>query len=226
MLELKQITIQKDKKILVSTASAVFSSGEIIIIEGENGSGKSSLFSGIFGYNGYSVSSGKILLEEVFIQDKTLAEKTSLPLFYSPQNIPTLEGVSLISFLYAFYKKQENKNTLSIVQFKKELEEKISVLGFRKEILERRFGKDFSGGEKKQVEIIQLLISNAQYFFLDEVDAGLDTSKIEKLAELLINLKAQGRCIVLITHNSLLRDVLSPTRVYKMQEKTLVEKIM
>jgi Fe-S cluster assembly ATP-binding protein len=202
--------------------SAAFSPHEIIVIEGENGGGKSSLFSGIFGYQGYEVSSGQIFLEGKSIEKLSLSEKSSLSLFYSPQNIPTLEGISLISFLYAFYKKQKKEDEASIIQFKKDIEEKVLSLSFRGDLLGRRFGKDFSGGEKKQVEIIQLLISNADYFFLDEIDAGLDGDKVEKLGGLLCALREQGKCIIIITHNSYLKKLLLPEKIYQVKNNTLI----
>lgn len=64
-----------------------------------------------------------------------------------------------------------------------------------------RHPMSLSGGQKQRVVVAAAMLSNRPLFVLDEPTSGLDRSHMEQVGALLQQLKAQGKTIVVITHD-------------------------
>src|SRR5207253_8927864 len=107
--------------------------------------------------------------------------------FQYPSEIP---GVTISSFLRMIYNKSHNTN-MTPVNFRKLLKEKMDQLDIKEEFMKRYLNDEFSGGEKKRMEMLQMLVLEPKLAILDETDSGLDIDALRIVTKALNALKAQ-----------------------------------
>src|SRR3989338_556669 len=107
ILSLKNITVSAGDKSVVSNVNIEIKPGGIHILMGQNGSGKSSLVNAIMGHPRYVLSSGEMLFGGRNIVGMSPDEKARTGLFLSPQQLPEIHGVTLISFLHKAHQRSE-----------------------------------------------------------------------------------------------------------------------
>ncbi len=82
--------------------------------------------------------------------------------------------------------------------------------------IERAVNVDFSGGEKKRNEILQMALLEPQLALLDEIDSGLDVDALKAVADGVNKLRSPDNAVVLITHYQRLLDYITPDHVHIM----------
>jgi len=212
-LIIKDLFVNIDGKEIVKGVNLEVKDGEIVALMGPNGSGKSTLANIIMGNPKYQVISGKILYKDKNILDLKVDERAKLGLFLSFQYPTEVSGVSLTNFLRTAYNSL-NENKISLLDFRKLLEEKMALLKIDKSFMTRYLNEGFSGGEKKRAEILQLAILNPKFAILDETDSGLDISSLKIVANGINKLKNSENSILLITHYNRVLQYIKPDRVY------------
>ena len=212
-LIIKDLFVNIDGKEIVKGVNLEVKDGEIVALMGPNGSGKSTLANIIMGNPKYQVISGKILYKDKNILDLKVDERAKLGLFLSFQYPTEVSGVSLTNFLRTAYNSL-NENKISLLDFRKLLEEKMALLKIDKSFMTRYLNEGLSGGEKKRAEILQLAILNPKFAILDETDSGLDISSLKIVANGINKLKNSENSILLITHYNRVLQYIKPDRVY------------
>lgn len=225
-LQIKNLSIQsiQESKTLVSDATFSLHSGEVHILMGANGSGKSSLVHGIFSHPKYKIASGKILLDDKNITDLSPDKKAKLGMFLSLQHSPEIDGVTFQNFFFRAYKELKNFSELSIIEFKKILDEKALECGLPPDFFRRNVNTGLSGGEKKLSEAFQLALFEPRFAFLDEIDSGVDVDALGKIFGLIRAMKEKETGFLLITHYAKILEKISPDRVYVMKGGRIVRK--
>lgn len=221
-LECTNISITADDKQVVDEVSFAVSSGEVHVIMGANGSGKSSFVNALMGHPRYTISSGTMTLSGEDILSLSPEKKAQAGMFLSMQYLPEIDGVSLTNFLYRAYKAVKNSE-LSVVEFYGLLKSKAQEVGVDATFLARDVNVGLSGGEKKLSEILQMAILEPRFAFLDEIDSGVDIDALDKIygAIKVVN-KEVGTGIVLITHNTEVLNHITPDKVHVMRGGKLV----
>lgn len=197
-LEIKNLKVQGNGKQILKGINLQIKKGDVQVLLGPNASGKSTLCHAILGNPKYKVTAGKILFQGKEITNLAPEKRVKLGLALSFQSPPTIKGVKTSQLLdkISIVKNSELKNL-----------EKV----FDKHLLERDINLDFSGGEKKTSELIQILALNPKLVIFDEVDSGLDLKKIKNVAEMikkeLIDKKIS---VLLITHSGEILRFLKP----------------
>ena len=82
---------------------------------------------------------------------------------------------------------------------------------------------DFSGGEKKRNEILQMAVLSPKLAILDETDSGLDVDSLRAVAEGVNKLKSNDNAFVLITHYQRLLDYIVPDFVHILYEGKIIK---
>jgi ABC-type Mn2+/Zn2+ transport system ATPase subunit len=77
--------------------------------------------------------------------------------------------------------------------------EALDMVGLR-ELADRRFG-ELSGGQRQRVLVARALVQDAQLLLLDEPFSGLDNASAEQLADVIDQLAAEGRGLLIATHD-------------------------
>lgn len=189
MLEIKEISKKYKKKVVLEDVSFTAKPGECIGILGENGCGKSTLFSILAGTlqrgGGSFMWNGKDLFRNEGLRAKIIG--------YVPQGTPLLQELSARDNLRLWYTggKEELDRELS--------EGVLAMLGIP-DYLKVPVTK-MSGGMKKRLSIGCAVAHRPQVLLLDEPSAALDLVCKERIYNYLQNFKKQGGTILLATHD-------------------------
>ena len=95
-------------------------------------------------------------------------------------------------------------------------------LHIKKELLSRSLNDDFSGGEKKKLEMLQMVIIKPKYAIVDEIDTGLDVDALKTVATALESLSNDKTGILIITHYQRILHHVKPDRVHVMMDGKIV----
>lgn len=222
MLEIRDLHISAGDKEIVHGVSLEIKKGEAHVIMGPNGSGKSTLANAMMGHPKYRITDGEIFLDGENITQTKVWEKAKKGLFLSMQYPPEIHGVSVTNFLRTATNAKTGV-TQNPIQFHKTLLEKMQTLGIDSAFAGRAINVGFSGGEKKRLEILQLLVLNPIYAILDETDSGLDVDALKIVAEGINRFRSPEHGILLITHYNRILQYVQPDYVHIMKEGRIIE---
>ena len=153
LLEIKNLKVAVEDKTILNGVDLKIEPGEIHVLMGQNGVGKSTLVSAVMGDPSYEVEEGQILFEGEDITDASPDERARKGIFMSFQNPLEIPGVTLENFLRTARGSVRGTKE-KIVAFRRELEEKMDALGMDHAYADRYLNVGFSGGEKKKAEIL------------------------------------------------------------------------
>ena len=201
LLEIKDLHVNAEDKEILKGIDLTINKGEIHVIMGPNGSGKTTTANAILNNPAYTKTSGSIEFDGENINDlKTdeIARKGIFMSFQLPEEIP---GVSVTNFL-KYAKNKVTGRPVKIFQFKDELKKYMEELNMNPKNMERSLNVGFSGGEKKKNEILQMLVLNPKLAILDETDSGLDVDAIRTVSKGIQMFKNENNAVLIITHNT------------------------
>ena len=179
MLEIKNLCVSLDNKPLLSDINIVVHDGARHRIAGRNGSGKSTLANVIAGNPAYTIDSGKIVFNGIDITNENTTTRALMGIFLGAQNVPEIPGLTILSFLkhsMIAHKHYESGHDLSMGEFLEKLESARAQLNIPKDWLNRCINVGFSGGERKRIMLLRLILTQPQLAILDEPDSGADLS--------------------------------------------------
>lgn len=200
--------------------------GEISALMGPNGSGKSTTAYVIMGHPGYIVEKGDILLNGESILPLSTDQRAKRGIFLAFQSPVEIPGVTLSNFLrraYLSINHDDNPKRLSINEFQNFLNRNLQLLQMDASFMRRYLNENFSGGEKKRSEIVQLAVLRPKIAILDEVDSGLDIDSVKLVANIirqLVNQENMG--VLIITHYARILNYLRPDYVHIMHDGKIV----
>lgn len=223
MLQIKDLEVKiKEKKVLENFNLDILDN-KIHVIMGPNGVGKSTLSKVIMGNPNYKVTKGDILFNNKSILSLETDERARLGIFLAFQNPLEIEGVTNSEFLRSAIN-SVNKEQVSLYDFIKEMEKDFNDLKLNKEMMHRSLNTNFSGGEKKKNEILQMKMLKPKLIILDELDSGLDVDSLKLVGESVKEYYDNSESsILLITHYNRLLDYIKPDFVHVMINGTIVK---
>lgn len=95
-------------------------------------------------------------------------------------------------------------------------------MGIPVEFLSRDLNVGFSGGEKRKIEMLQIELLSPKYIFVDEIDSGLDIDAQKVVMTSLASYATPERSLIIITHNYRFAEVLPPTRVFRLEQGSVI----
>ncbi len=221
-LELKDLHIAVDGKEIIKGITLRFEPGKVYALMGPNGGGKSTLAQAIMGHPKYKITSGSIILDGKDITHEKPDLRAKSGLFLSFQYPAEISGVTLSNFIRAAVNARRS-TPWSVLEFHKLLQEKMVELKMESGFSKRYVNAGFSGGEKKRAEILQLVMLQPRYAFLDETDSGLDVDAIKIVAEGIKALRMKTEmAIIVITHYNRFLEYLDPDEVCVLMDGKIV----
>lgn len=198
--------------------------GEIHVIMGPNGTGKSTLSKVIMASNDYQVISGDILVNGESILSLNTTERSKKGIFLAMQSPLSIEGVTNSEFLRTALSSKEDRN-VGIYEFIKVMEKAMSDLKMDSNMMHRSINQDFSGGERKKNEILQMKILKPNLLILDELDSGLDVDSLKIVCDNILDYLKEypDTSLLMITHYTKILDYLHPNFVHVMKEGKVVK---
>ncbi len=221
-LWINNLHVKVGEKEILKGLNLEVNKGEIHVIMGPNGAGKSTLANVLMGNPKYEITEGDLYFLGTRINDLKADERAKLGIFMSFQYPEEIPGITVENFLRSAKIALENK-PIKLMQFKRNLKEKMNLLDMKEEYASRYLNEGFSGGEKKKSEILQLLMLNPKLAILDETDSGLDVDAVKIVAKGVEQYKTDENSIIIITHHRNILDYLRPDYVHFLMDGRIVK---
>lgn len=232
-LKIKNYSVSIEDKQILKNVSLEVKSGEVHVIMGPNGTGKSTLLTSLMGHPLYSVESGEVYLNKANILEMPTDERSRAGLFLAFQTPTEIPGVKNVDILREVVT-QKNKDSFMLFDFINEVEKATKELGLSKEFIFREANVGFSGGEKKRNEIVQMKVLKPKFALLDEIDSGLDVDALECVGKAVsTEVKENNLGVIIVTHYERILKYIKPDFVHvllngeivKTGDSSLIEKI-
>ena len=195
LLSIEGLTASVDEKTILHNVNLNVAAGETHVLMGPNGAGKSTLGHLVMGDPVYTVQNGRIVFDGQDITDLTTDKRSRAG--------PGLE--------------------MKGKEFRRRVKELAAELNMDTAYLNRELGVGFSGGEKKKVEMLQLLLLQPKLAILDETDSGLDVDALSTVSHGMdAYRKSCDGSMLIITHNTRILEHLDVDRVHVMVKGHIV----
>ena len=197
--------------------------GESHALMGPNGSGKSTLASVLMGHPKFKVTQGSIKLNGTELLDLEPHQRSLAGLFLAFQYPVEIPGLTVGKFLKRAAELRHGAGEKKRVSsFIRELRANMDFLEMDQNFINRYLNEGFSGGEKKRMEILQMLTLKPVFAVLDETDSGLDIDALKIVARGVNRLAGEETCSLVITHYQRILHYLKPDRVHVMYDGRIV----
>jgi len=186
MLEIKNLYVDSNKKELLQDINITVPDGARHRLAGHNGSGKSTLVNTMAGDSNYHIKSGQIIFNGADITHENATTRALMGIFLGAQNVPEIPGLTVLSFLKHSMIAHTHFNTgkdLSMGEFLEKLESAREQLNIPKDWLNRSVNVGFSGGERKRIMLLRLILTEPKLAILDEPDSGADIDTQKQIIE-------------------------------------------
>src|SRR5689334_7020701 len=184
-LKISNLHVAADDKQILKGLDLDVRSNEIHALMGPNGSGKSTLANVIMGHPGLEVTEGSITFDGQDITDASPDERARMGLFMAFQYPVSIPGVTITKYLRMVmnaHRDARGEPEISLKDFRKTVEAAMELTNVPKEFSSRYLNEGFSGGEKKRLETLQLVLQQPAMAILDETDSGLDIDALNVVA--------------------------------------------
>ena len=194
MIEVREVSKQFKEREVLHKISLTLEGGKIYGLVGRNGSGKTMLMKCVCGF--VQPTSGEILFD---------GKKLGQDMDFAPETGVIIETPGFIKYQSGL----ENLSNLASIQRKIKKDEMIEVMKLvgLDPYSKLKVGK-YSLGMRQRLGIAQAIMENPNYLILDEPMNGLDNQGVEDVRKLLLDLKEQGKTILIASHNREDIDVL------------------
>ena len=231
LLKIEGLHVKVENNEIITGLDLTVKTGETHAIMGPNGSGKSTLAYTLMGRPGYEITKGKIIFEGADITELEPEERAQLGIFLSFQYPIAIPGVTVANFLMtalaSLSEKGDGRYKEIRKTFRKDLIKNMELLKMDRSFATRYLNDGFSGGEKKRMEILQLLALQPKLAVMDETDSGLDIDAL-KVVALGVNTyltptpTAPDRSAIVITHYQRILNYLKPHYVHILAKGKLI----
>ena len=194
LLKIEHLTKRFDDNVVLEDLSLTVHKGEVIVIVGPSGCGKSTLLRCINALE--PIQGGKIMLDQEVIDRNgknltALRQKIGI-VFQSYELFPHLTVLDNILLAPLKVQKRDKKEVTQ------EAEQLLERVGLKEKA--GSFPRQLSGGQKQRVAIVRALCMHPEILLFDEVTAALDPEMVREVLDVMLNLAAQGRTMLIVTH--------------------------
>jgi len=224
MFEIKDLTVSVGDKKIIRDINLRLEDGETHVIMGPNGAGKSTFAEALLGHPDLEVS-GSILVDGEDVTKLPTDERARKGLFLAFQHPEEIEGVTVGNFLRKAksVSSGQKQDLDEMVKDQEEMVRNAAKLGMGSGFVKRELNVGFSGGEKKRMEILQVLSLKPKVLVLDEVDSGLDVDGLRLISQAIEKMKDGKRCFLVITHYPRILKHLKADYVHIMVDGAVVD---
>ena len=219
-LEIKNLAVSVGGSQILNDVTLTIKSGEVHAVMGPNGAGKSTLSAALMGKPGYVVTGGSVKLDGVDMLALPTWQRATAGLHLIMQYPTEIPGVMLQDAMSAALdaRKRDTANLRSLIATE------AKRISFDTELVDRAVNVDFSGGEKKRNETVQLAVLQPKIAILDELDSGLDIDALRDCAQRVEDATREMNLgVLVITHYSRLFEQLKPDFVHILTNGRIVK---
>ena len=186
-IEVSNVSKKYKDRMLVEDVSFTVEKGEILGIVGLNGSGKTVLLKCICGLMDYSGGT-------ITVNGKVIGKDCEYPanmgvIIETPGFLPYHSGYKNLEYLASLRKKISKQDIKDVLI-------KVGLAGEEKKLVAK-----YSLGMRQRLGIAQAIMENPELLILDEPMNGLDKDGIAEVRKLLLEMKAEGKTMIITSHN-------------------------
>ena len=219
-LEIRDLQVSVGGTQILNGITLTINSGEVHAVMGPNGAGKSTLSAAIMGKPGYEVTGGSVMLDGQDVLAMPTWQRAVAGLHLVMQYPTEVPGVKLSEVL----SEALTARHATLPNLSKTINEEAARISFDSELVNRAVNVDFSGGEKKRNETLQLAVLKPKIAILDELDSGLDIDALRDCAKRVEDATNEtGMGALVITHYSRLFEELKPDFVHILAKGRIVK---
>lgn len=216
MLKVENMTKTYKDKIIFQNTNFKAESGEIVLLMGKSGIGKSTLLDIIAGIKRFDTGDYYYLNEKISPKDdEKMSAFRNKTIGYILQDFALIDEYTVMENIMLPSLYNSNVKRERIAERAKKLAEQFDLL----EVINKKV-KNISGGQKQRVAIIRSLILNPPIILADEPTTNLDLENFELVMKIFKSLKAEGKTIIIATHDERILDI--SDRTYKIENYQLV----
>lgn len=219
ILDIKDLSVRIGEKDILDGVNFSMQKGEFHVIMGPNGCGKSTFLSTIISSPFSKVTNGSIFFNGIEIGEFSTDQRARMGIFLAFQNPVSIPGLTVGRFLKKLSDLHSEKTSANFV---KELREKMDLVGLNQSFINRYLGDGFSGGEKKKLEILQILLIKPKLIMLDEIDSGLDMDSVKLIFSLINQINKEGTSVLLVSHYKEVFNHINPNRLHIMKDGKMI----
>lgn len=190
-LVIEQLSLRKSNRWILQNINLSFYPGQIHVLLGLNGSGKSSLAYTVMGCEGYMPTSGRIVLDGKDITCTSITERARLGITLAWQEPVRFEGLPIGKYVELG---TGDSNREKVIAALEAVSLPAKAYGYR------AVDQTLSGGERKRVELAAVFAMQPRLAILDEPDSGIDALSIADIGQLIRQMAQSGSAVLLITH--------------------------
>jgi Fe-S cluster assembly ATP-binding protein len=221
-LEVKDLKASIEGQPILNGVNLTMNTGEVHALMGPNGSGKSTLSNIIFGHPSYEVQGGQVLVDGQDVLEMEPHERAQLGLFLAFQYPVEIPGVTVGRFLKRASEIRFGEDSQKMKGFIKQLRGYMDEMQMDQQFINRYLNEGFSGGEKKRMEVLQMLVLQPEFAVLDETDSGLDIDALKIVAAGVNKMRSDNFGALVITHYQRILDYIKPDYVHIMYRGRIV----
>ena len=236
-LQVRNLKASIGEKPILSGLDLDIRAGEIHALMGPNGSGKSTLANVLMGHPSYTVTGGTVTLDGEDYLALSTSERALKGIFLAFQYPVEIGGVTVGKFLKRALELRANgkgksasggdKSTghgggMNVTAYIKQLREAMTFMEMDQGFINRYLNQGFSGGEKKRMEVLQMLMLKPTLAILDETDSGLDIDALKVVAKGVNKMRGPEFGALIITHYQRILTQIVPDYVHIMYKGRIV----
>lgn len=215
-LIIDHLSVAVQDKTILNDVNLTIKNGEIHALMGPNGTGKSTLSETIMGNPRYQITGGRILLDGQNITEMATDERARAGIFLAMQYPVEVAGITNADFIHSAMNARNNHDAVPVLKFLNALHQNMAFLDMDEDYADRGLNEDFSGGEKKRNEILQLMMLQPTMAVLDEIDSGLDIDALKVVARGINKMRSESFSCLMVTHYQRLLNYVVPDVVHVM----------
>ena len=226
MIKIENLNVNVEEKEILKGINLEVKPGELHVIMGRNGTGKSTLANVLVGKEKYIVTNGTVSFNGENLLDMSPEDRACAGLFLSFQYPVAIPGVNNMYFLKAAVnavRKSRGEEEIDAVDFLSMIREKLKMVALDENFIHRPVNDGFSGGEKKRNEILQMIALEPKLSILDETDSGLDIDALKIVAKGVNDFRSPNRSFILITHYQRILNYMIPDFVHILMNGKIVK---